>query len=304
MNKMNDHRTENDAIADVLTKLQAPVTLDLESPDGDHAKVIALAKGLELHSIKPFIDAYRTTPEFRHGTARFIDLDSFIAHTKRFADPDSVIFADPNPLAPAPALTAVLDYHHAGADSSARFGKHRGIYTFPLSEEWLVWTSRNGKHMPQAEFAEFIEGRILDIADGAEAGESAKHFADTVGASFASPSKLLELSRGLTLRVELKVRNAKNLATGEASIMFEAQHTDEYGGALTVPGAFMVALSVFKNGPLYRIPARLRYRHRDGKITWFYELYRADRAFELAFKDACDKAQKETALPLFLGSPE
>lgn len=272
----------------------------LELPDGND--VLLLPQGIEAHSLKPFLDEYRRAPERRKGIAYLGDLDSFIAHAKRFADEDSALFADPS--ATNPSLTAVLDYHRIGSDGAPRFGQHRGVYSFPLSDEWQAWQKSNGKAMGQAEFAEFVENRVTDLADPSGAGESALALAEAIGATFASPSKLLELSRGLSLRVGARVQNATNLTTGEVQMQFVTEHQDERGAPLKVPGAFLVALPVFRSGALYQLAARLRYRLRDGVVSWFYELHRSDRVFEHAFKEACDLAQKETNLPLFVGAPE
>ncbi|MDE8453326.1 DUF2303 family protein, partial [Klebsiella pneumoniae] len=79
-------------------------------------------------------DQYRTNPLRRAGTATMLSLDSLIDHVNRFKDADTVVFADDSRS--APSMTAVLDYHRAGASGDPRFGKHRSLYAFPLSDEW------------------------------------------------------------------------------------------------------------------------------------------------------------------------
>lgn len=298
----NTHRTEADAVAEIVAKHIDPKILTVSGYTAGGPQVVAVPTGFKLESTKKFVDEYRTRPDRREGTAKLEDLDSFIAHAKRFADEGSAIFADPNFA--RPSLTSVLDYHPAGAESDPRFGRHRGVYTFPLSEEWAAWQAKDTEPMGQAEFAEWIENRIVDIIDPSQAGESAKALGEAIGCAFASPSKLLELSRGLALRVDVKVKSAKNLGTGESQMQYATEHQDESGAPLKVPGAFLIALAVFRNGPPYQIAARLRYRHREGSLTWFYEMHRYDRVFEHAFKEACDRAKAETALPLFMGSAE
>lgn len=294
-------RTEAGVIVDLVKKHVAATVLDTKSPHGENAPVLILPEGLKAQSIKPLIDEWRTCPERRKGTATLGDLDSFIAHANRFKDAGSALFANQDPR--HPSLTAVLDYHPRG-DASPRFGQHRGLYPFPLSEEWTAWTANASKPMDQATFAEFIESRITDVAAPTEAGGSAKKLSDAIACSFASPSKLLELSRGLTVRVGARIANHQNLSTGEAQLTYQSEHQDEKGQPLKVPGAFLLALSVFRSGELYQVAARLRYRVREAAITWSYELYRIDRIFDDAFKEACDRARDETELPLFVGSPE
>jgi len=305
---MNDQaNSEAAAVAAVVQKNVEPRVIDVKTPDGRTAQLLLTTNSegaTSINSVKDYIAEYATHPERRTGTAEMTALASFIAHVNRFKDADSAIFANRDPK--APSLLAVIDYNPKGeeAEVEARFGEHRTNYAFPLSDEWIAWTSSNAKQFSQATFAEYIENRIADVTDPASAGDAAKDFVALLGAQFASPSGLLQLSRGLTVRVGLAVQNQANLGTGEASIRYEAKHTGEDGGPLLVPGAFLLAIPVFRGGARYQIATRLRYRVKDNQITWFYETYRADAVFDHAFNEACELAAKETALPLFMGAPE
>lgn len=277
----------------------------LERGDKDKAPVMLLPQGLTVHSIKPYLDEYLDKPERRTGTAHMKDLASFIMHTMRFADCDSAIFADDNST--KPCLLTVFDYHRAGNDADPRFCKHRAVYEFPLSDEWMAWKQNNGasKAMSQAEFAEFLENRITDvIASDTDNDEKLKAFSVLLGSTFATPTKLVELSRGLSIHEGVQVKQAVNLGSGEAQITYSSQHQNEAGEMLKVPNLFCIAIPVFRNGPLYQLAVRLRYRLRSGNITWHYELYRAEKTFEHAFQEACSAVAAQTSLPVFVGSPE
>src|SRR3954471_23142427 len=104
-------QTEASAVADIVKQHIEPRVVDLESPVGEDVKVLILPTGLRAHSIKPFIDEFRTEPERRRGIAVFHDLESFIEHTERFKDEGSALFAGSDPE--GPSLTSVLDYHPA-----------------------------------------------------------------------------------------------------------------------------------------------------------------------------------------------
>lgn len=295
--------TEAGVAADIASRLGVVEELFInDDVDKKIGQFVAVPQGRHLESIKKFIDEYRTAPERRQGTASFSDLDSFIAHAKRFADADSALFA--NPLGSSPTLTSVLDYHCATAKGAPRFGKHRGLYEFPLSDEWKAWRGKHSQGMNQATFAEFLEEHLIDVLDPAVAGETAKALAGTLGVTFATPAKLLELSRGLSIRVGSTLKSASNLQTGEMQVQFESAHTDERGTPLKVPGAFVVGIAVFKNGAPYQLPVRLRYRLKNNELFWFFELYRHDAVFDHAFKESCAKARAGTGLPLFFGTPE
>jgi uncharacterized protein YfdQ (DUF2303 family) len=302
-------RTEADAIAEVAQLAAETQILTLADDDDSGLppiRIAAVPKGTTLTSLKKFFDEFAAAPERRKGTAKFLDLASFITHANRFKDEHSAIFA--NPTLPNPTLTVVLDYHPKGepdAENNARYGEHRGEYLFPVSPEWKAWKGQSGVGMTQAEFAQFLEDHLVDVVDAGTALESARAFASSIGLAYASPAKLLELSRGLTVRVDTKVRNVQNLQSGEASIMFEATHQDEAGAPLKVPGALLIAIPVFRGGDVYQIPARLRYRVRDQRgLSWSYDLHHADRVFDHAFTEACEKAATETGLPVLVGYPE
>lgn len=291
--------TEANAVADIVRKHLRPELLDI----GEERKVLILPEGLDSYSVKELLDEYRTAPERRTGTAQLGDLASFIAHTSRFADEHSALFASPNPK--APSLTAVLDYHEKTDRGAPRFGTHRGVYAFPLSDEWIAWTGSNGKPMDQRRFAEFLEDRIVDIlsvASGAS-GALAQALADSIQVTFAPAGRLLEISRGLSIKVGTKVTQAQNLATGEVQINYVTSHEDDAHG-MKVPGAFLIGIPVFRNGDGFQIPVRLRYRLTEGALVWYYELHGASRIFDAAFHEACEKAASATGLELFVGTPE
>jgi uncharacterized protein YfdQ (DUF2303 family) len=297
-----NERTEAGAVAEVVRRFVNPHLIEVAKADKDSAEVLVLPEGFKPVSVKAMLDEYADRPERRSGTARFSDLASFIAHANRFRDAHSALFAHHDPK--NPSLSSVLDYHETTAAGLPRFGEHRGYYPFPLSDEWIAWTSAQGKTMDQAAFAEWTENRIPDVADPATAGVVAKQLAEQIGASFASPSRLLELSRGLSIRVGQRIQNVRNLSTGETQFAFVETHEAEAGGPLKVPSAFLIAIPVFRSGAVYQIAVRLRYRAREGSVVWFFELYRADRAFDDAFREACEQARAATELPLFYGSPE
>jgi len=284
-------------------------------------RVLATAHGLV--SIKSQIDEYRQAPERRAGTARLQDLDSLILHVNRHKDTDSVLFA--NRSAEAPNITAVLDYNKAGPDiEAARFGRHRAVYAFPLSEEWQAWHAQDGKQMAQRDFAAFLEDRIVDVIAppdfehavfdysgddeakrrAAKPDIALKEMAELIGGNFAGPARMMEMAKGLSLSADINVKGAQNLSTGETSIVYTEEHRDAGGAPLKVPNLFLIAIPVFDAGPLYRLAVRLRYRLAQGRITWWFDIHRADRVFDHAFTEACIRARDECALPLFYGVPE
>lgn len=309
-----------------LTKdMLAPALISLGEMDGELVQVLVHGEGLETLNINEYLDPLRPRPRRRKGIAKMDRLESLIAHTRRFSDKDSVIFADATPT--APSITAVLNYHEAaliaGKSDPAtgevmpaliadcplpRFGDHRGVYQFPLSDEWKAWLGGNEVVMSQAEFAEFLEDRILDVLpppqSDDESAKALREIAATLNGSFATAAKLMELSRGLAINIDARVKNAQTLASGEVSLQYEETHNDSKGQPISVPSLFVIGIPVFAFGEVYRIAVRLRYRVGGGAIKWFYSLYRIDRVLNHAVEEAAFRVADETGLPLLFGKPE
>lgn len=299
------YRSEAAVVAEIVKDHLRPVTLELSSTEPHvqgAASLAAVPNGIKIVDLKPYVDALKTRPDRREGIANLTDLASFVGHAKRFAGGPSALFAAQNGTASA-SLTCVFDYHSETWTGDPGFRKHRGVYQFPVSEEWAAWHASNGKWVAQDAFAEFVEARLLDVLDPTSAGQAMGEIMKVMG-TFAGPSRLLELSRGLALRIGKRVAQQVNLQTGETQLQFAAEHQDETGAPLKVPSAFLVGIPVFKMGALYQIAVRLRYRVAGSSVVWAYELYRADRVFDHAFREACNLARDETKLPLFYGTPE
>lgn len=264
--------------------------------------IAAVPQGRALQSLKKYVDEYLKAPERRTGTATVTTVKSFIDLVNRFKDIDSAIFADNGSQ---PSLTAVLDYHPKETGSEhARWCQHRVAYQFPLSPEWLAWNGAASREMSMEAFAQFLEERIIDVRDPAQAGETPQEFAKQLGVVLATPQRLMELSRNLTIRIGQKATNAINLSSGEGKVSFEEKHEGENGAPLSIPGAFVIAIPVFKNGHIWEIPVRLRYRVAGGTVMWAIAPQRTEWLLDAVIKEACEEVEKETALPLFYGAPE
>lgn len=315
-------------IAGVLANHMAPQVIQVPHPENssETLPVIAVPQGnglLKIEHLKGIQDAHRSKPERRSGTAKLLDLDSFIAHANRFKNDHSALFAINDMM--KPSILSVLDYHLPGPVGEPRFGKHRGLYEFPLSKQWNLWLSKQGPSpeniMDGGAFAAFLEDNIVDVIEapdfannaGAEQTtaqkEADKKLADLIqlaGGLIAGPSKLMELSRNLAINVESKTRQAQSLSTGEIHLQYEEVHEakDGEGKPVKVPNFFLIGIPIFEGGAPYRLVVRLRYRPMQGKVLWFYQIHRPDLAFEHAFKEAVEVAKAKTELPLMLGTPE
>jgi len=276
-----------------------------------HVAVIRKGDSVEIQSLETHIAAARGKPRARTGTASVTSLWSFIALVNRHKRAsESVVFADTDWR--KPSLTAVLDYHlpatendqdvDAFEDEGARNGKHRVHYAYPLSDPWKQWVDANGRKMAQADFAQFLEDHITELASPTEA-ERNQWEAD-FKAKFATPSELLDLSRGLEVTVGSRIKNRTKLQTGETQMVFEVEYADANGGELVVPGLFLLSVAPFHRGESIRIPVRLRFRAGGSDIVWFFEMVRPDQFIDERLKDDAAEVNTATGLPVIDGSPE
>jgi len=255
-------------------------------------------KAQAFRSIRNLIEEYRTAPSRRRGTATADTLKSFIDLINRHKDERSALFGKTS--WPEPKLTAVLDYDDAYGE--ARFGNHRIVYSFPLTEEFKAWVGHNAQAMDQAEFAAFLEEHAAELAAPLEAekAEYERLFKETM----ATPSEVLALSRHLEVHVNAKAKQGIRLQTGERQIEFAEEHVNAKGEAIVIPGIFMVSVPAFVDGDAVRIPARLRYRISGGGVTWFYQLYRWQFFLREQVERDLFEAAEKTGLPAYEGAPE
>ncbi|MDX8513583.1 DUF2303 family protein [Mesorhizobium captivum] len=262
---------------------------------------VALRRGNSpgIEGLSNLFEAYRLYPARKAGQAVAQTFESFCALTFRHQTAHSAIFA--NMDWKKPTLTTVIDYHQLG-QGHPDFGKHRVHYAFPLSEEWQKWVASDGKKMDQVDFAYFLEDRITELSSPTD--EEKIQYERDFAVTIATPSQLVELSRGLQVNVESKVKASTTLQSGEGQIVWEESHSDGAGKPLKVPGIFMLNIAPFFMGDKVRIPVRLRYRPAGGKVIWYYEIYRPDQFITQHVRDMLAVARDTTALPAFEGTPE
>lgn len=317
-----EYATEAAAIAAIYTESKALEVETIVPKEGEVYLVPDGRGGKDRVTARQYLAPYDRRPLFREGLAEHETLGSLIAWTHRYKIADeSALFAFKGDKS-APLLQAIIDYHQAGAErrpphgdeseanllvpsGRAGFRKHRGVYRFPLSEEWKIW---NGQlKFSQLEFAAFLEDRITDVVAPKNLTPSMAEMLETLGLDvsvLATPARLLELSRGLEIRVASKAAQVVRLATGETQFSFSSEHQDERGQPLKVPLGFVIAIPVFEGEDPFLLFVRLKYALRGEAITWSLEMTGAAKAFDFAFNAACEKAQKDVGLPLFFGKPE
>lgn len=300
----------------VAKQERKPVTVDLKSgTDGKTAEVLLVPEGYRAEPTKAHLDAWRTRPALREGTTTLLDLESFIAWTARHKDNGSVVYAVDDMA--SPSLTAIIDHDEAGEEApeiKARFGRHRGSYTFPLSREWKEWTAACKDGMTGTQFAAFFERRIGDVmpppysmdGEGQEflgtQDPEIRKLAMILNKKFATVAEIVRLTRGISINVDARATQKIDRDTGEHTIEF-AEENGEGADKVKPPNAFLIAIPVLANGGNILMAVHLRYRPGGGKITWFLELHQPERVFEEVFRGALDAVETGTTLRPLRGKP-
>jgi uncharacterized protein YfdQ (DUF2303 family) len=320
--KTNVAETMRDVMRD-LSKHGNLDTSSIEKPFSQ-ASLITLPQGRTVHDLtKQIRDAAEfIAPARRKGTAQLQDLVSLIDWANRFKGDASALFADNTRT--APSLTCVANYHVGGAfdpnpsgDTAARHCDHRGVYRFPLSDEWKAWTEISGKPLDKDDMGEFIEANAKDLLDPTPPVLQLKHApeneawenrliatAQQIEGRFGQIGQLLAMSRQFQVYETSNLEVSSNRDTGEQSVQFLNEHRDKDGAPLKIPNLLIIAIPVFAGGAPYRMPVRFRYRKNGGSIKFILSAYNPDKAFDAAFDEALQMAKQETALPLFMGKPE
>ena len=212
------------------------------------------------------LQSYSGGPRKVEAKPQFNDIESFIDYVKLYKKDESVLFADQDDL----IFKAVLDYHNK---ASASWCSHKAVYQCKRADEWSIWLDKNDKGFTQEEFAEFLEDRAQDVTE-------------------PTGGELLELATQFRVIRKAVFGSAMRLSTGEFQLQYSE---DNQKGTIEFPEEFTLGIAPFHNGDKYEVKARLRYRLREGNVTFSYKLIEPSRIVEHAFSETIDKVKK--ALP-------
>lgn len=305
---------------------QALKRLDIESQLSDgKLQLVAHSNGQQLRDFTEEAIGLGARPIRAKGEANLHNIASFIDWVNRQKGGDSAVFANNDPS--TPHVVAVINYA-SGMDTPA-WGDWRGRYKLARSREWNTWFGRDGKWSGQEEFGLFLEDNLADIAappgsDAASLAAKAQNPADVaryraeaeeyalmVKLSGGNPSigdsaQLIATARSLVVNESSILKSAIDIATGEAQMTYEAKHTGDAGGQVTVPRLFSICIPVFDGDAAYRIPVRLRYRKTENgsKVVFGTSLYQPERYLRDAWNFLMTQIAERTELPVFEGIPE
>lgn len=253
----------------------------------DDAVFAVVPTDSKLENITAAVEAAALAPRRKTGTVQLAAVESFATFVSQQGDIDSTyIYADPD----SRTLAAVLNDHHIGDVAGRR--DFRAIYKAEFSREFENWMANDGKQMDQESFAIFLEDNIADIAPPAPDSNE------------PSGDMLLAVALTLQAKTEVDFKSSKRLDNGQVQLTYNEETSARAGGdgALEIPREFAIGLRLFKHGDAYKIRARLKYRLREGKLKFWYELDRPQNAVETAFKGYVDAAAA-SGFTVLMGKP-
>lgn len=273
-------------IAETLAKeMKAPVEIISEA--GGNMKRVALPPGWTLVE-KDDDPRLLAAPRRKIAKVKMHDAESFIDYTKRHGSlTDSTIWCIADYKAGKVGFTAILNDHGEEAWQAA-FRDHRATFAPEFSEEWTRWTGKNKQLFNQADFAAFIEDNLKDIAsvEGSPTG-----------------AQMLEMALTFEANQDMKFKSALRLQNGGVQMSFTQDDDAQTLQKMQVFDRFSIGFPVFWNGDAYRVDARLRYRVREGKLTFWFELIRQDKVLEAATQTLIAVIRNQTGNPFFFGEP-
>lgn len=193
-------------------------------------------------------------PARKRGLIQVLDAASFNAILASNADAgNTTIYVDRDPN--APKIAAILN---GQGNTGTGWGDFCAEILFRFTPQWLRWKAIDGKLLPQAAFAEFIEDNLSDIA--------------------APPgADMLEIAQYLTATRTVDFKSAVRIASG--AIQFsnvESIDASVKAQAMPIPEAITLGIAPICGLPPFRVVARFRYRIQDGKLMLGIKLQRIE----------------------------
>lgn len=264
---------------------RSPITADLERQIDPASGIpyLVAPDDYQVHDLERLLP----TPTRKRATVSVTDTTSLIAYIKKHGSLDEcVIYADINSELYACTLRAILNDH--GADEP-KWRDHRCTFSPALSVEWKRWTGKNKATMTQGDFATWLEDNLGDIANVA---------------NMPTGGEMLTMALAFEATAEKRLKSRINLQSGGVRFEYVEDEDKDTRTSMEVFQRFTLGLPVFEGSQdAYPVEARLKYRDNGGKVTFWYELIRPDRAFKAAIRSALDQIKDATGFMILQGAP-
>lgn len=296
--------TEYDNIAESLAALLPKSEILLQArctstgaeatPDVFHVAVPKSHTMVEIDT-----EALRDNPRRAKGLASMADADTFVTYVNEFKRAGTAVWCDFDPMTAKLGFTAVIDEN---APTLAGWRGHQAVYVPRMSIEWGNWKGKNGAQnaMGQVEFAEFLEKVNDDIANVE---------------GLPTSLQLMTMATEFVARQDMVLRSSARLSDGGVNLTYVSDSDAGTLETMKLFKGFAIGIPVFWTTPkvdangsplpleAFRIDARLKYRVKEGKVSFWYELIRPDRTHQLAAVELIESIKTGIGnVPLRLGA--
>lgn len=285
---MNEQNTiEIDPVSNIAETLaremKSPQQID--SPVADITRV-ALPPGWTLKETDD--EKHAATPRRKSAKVSLHDAPSFIDYVRRHGSLTySTVWCVADYAAGKVQFTGILNDHGETAEEP-QWRDHKAGYTPTFSQEWANWVEKHKKTFSQAEFAQFIEDNLKDVASAE---------------GLPTGAQMLEMALSFEANQDMRFKSAIRLQNGGVQMSFVQDDDSQTLARMQLFDRFAIGIPVFWGGDAYRIDARLRYRVRDGKLTFWFELIQQDKVLESATSTLIEQIRTGTGNPFFFGNP-
>lgn len=286
----------NPNLAETLAKeMKQPIIIPL--PDTPpHISRVAYPEGWRVFDYDD--EKHLPAPARKKATVRLTEAASFVDYIKRHGSlATSTTWCKVNYTAGDVDFISIIN-DHGEEDNQPAWRDHTVRFTPEFSEEWKRWNKKNSEPFSQFDFAGFIEENLKDIV--------------SVNGS-PSGAEMLGMALSFEANQDMKFKSAIRLQSGGVNMSFVQDDDAQTVAQMKMFDRFTLGMTVFRGAKItkddksevdaYQVDARLRYRQREGKLTFYYELIRPDKTLESATKTLIETLRAETGNPFFFGNP-
>lgn len=256
-------REDISALVDLCS--QSTINLEIwETPELDGPTLVLPGHGNEAPVTKSLADRL-LAPRTKKSAVRLSVPTSFIDYVNKHRVEDRTeLFASLGGM----TVSAILDHDLNREDKRAPavYGRGDNVVALTLIEDadWRLWSESNNELMGQDEFAEFLQQVSHTIAQ-----PDAATIRDIV----------LKFQATQIIKSERPVHDEQS-----GSVKFTYENDTQQTGQAKLPGKLTLSLTPFHLGQPIIVEALLRYRFRNGSLTFGFEIVRMDLVKQKAFE--------------------